>query len=351
MKILYAIQGTGNGHISRALDIIPILKQRAKVDLLVSGIQADLALPYPVKYRFNGFSYIFGQKGGIDFRQTWKRSNLRQLWQDVIHLPVTDYHLVITDFEPVSAWSCLIRGVKAVGLSHQNAVLHRDAPKPISFNAFSRAILRYYAPAAHKYGFHFDAWGSGNYTPVIRQSVRKSLNNDLGHITVYLPAYKDKKILKVLSNFPKVRWEVFSKHNLEESHHGNISIYAVDNHQFVSSMTNSSGVLCGAGFETPAEVLFLDKKLMVIPMKGQYEQQCNAAALKELGVPVIKSLKKRYIAEIDTWLNENNKVSVDYQDQTHHIVNSILDSHLHHSIKGNSPERMELSDYSRLAFS
>ena len=28
MKILYAIQGTGNGHISRARDIIPILKKK-----------------------------------------------------------------------------------------------------------------------------------------------------------------------------------------------------------------------------------------------------------------------------------------------------------------------------------
>ncbi len=59
MRILYAIQGTGNGHISRALDVIPLLKEKAKVDLLTSGIQADLSLPYPVKYRFNGFGLYF----------------------------------------------------------------------------------------------------------------------------------------------------------------------------------------------------------------------------------------------------------------------------------------------------
>ncbi len=47
-------------------------------------------------------------------------------------------------------------------------------------------------------------------------------------------------------------------------------------------------MLCGAGFETPAEALFLGKKLMVIPMKGQYEQHINAASLKELGIPVLK---------------------------------------------------------------
>ena len=39
MKILYAIQGTGNGHLSRARDIIPILQKKGDVDILVSGTQ------------------------------------------------------------------------------------------------------------------------------------------------------------------------------------------------------------------------------------------------------------------------------------------------------------------------
>ncbi len=45
MRILYAIQGTGNGHISRARDIIPYLQEKGAVDLLISGIQSDVDLP------------------------------------------------------------------------------------------------------------------------------------------------------------------------------------------------------------------------------------------------------------------------------------------------------------------
>ena len=71
MKILYAIQGTGNGHLSRARDIIPILQQKGELDILVSGIQADVDLPYPVKYRFKGLSFIFGKNGGIDLIATY----------------------------------------------------------------------------------------------------------------------------------------------------------------------------------------------------------------------------------------------------------------------------------------
>lgn len=62
MKILYAIQGTGNGHVSRAREVIPILQQYGDVDLLISGTQADVGLPYPVKYQLNGFGFVFGKK-------------------------------------------------------------------------------------------------------------------------------------------------------------------------------------------------------------------------------------------------------------------------------------------------
>lgn len=51
MKILYALQGTGNGHISRARAIIPILQNYCSVDILVSGYQKDIDLPFEVKYQ------------------------------------------------------------------------------------------------------------------------------------------------------------------------------------------------------------------------------------------------------------------------------------------------------------
>ena len=99
----------------------------------------------------------------------------------------------------------------------------------------------------------------------------------------------------------------------------------ITNNEFVEDMAKSKGVLCGAGFETPAEALFLKKKLMVVPMKGQYEQQCNAAALKLMGVPVISSLKKRHFDKISDWLDSVEKVEVNYPDITRIIVRKIFE--------------------------
>ena len=90
-------------------------------------------------------------------------------------------------------------------------------------------------------------------------------------------------------------------------------------------MASSTGVLCGAGFETPAEALHMQKKLMVIPMKGQYEQQCNGAALQEMGVPVIKSLKLKHLDKIKAWVDNNTKIEVYYPDNTEKIVDRLLE--------------------------
>lgn len=327
MKILYAIQGTGNGHLSRARDIIPLLQQKGELDILVSGIQADVELPYPVKYKFKGLSFIFGKKGGIDLVATYRKSNLKQLFREIKSLPVEEYDIVINDFEPVSAWACKRKHLPCIGLSHQAAVINKKSPKPKNNDLVGKAVLNNYAPVTVSYGFHFKEYDKNIFTPVIRSQVRNAATGTKKHYTVYLPAYSDKKIIKILGELKDIDWEVFSKHSKKAYREKNISIRPIHNEQFVESMLQCTGILCGAGFETPAEALFLQKKLMCIPMKGQYEQQCNAAALKTLGVPVIKSLKKKHLAKIKAWVTESQKIKVDYPDLTNNILDMILDKH------------------------
>jgi uncharacterized protein (TIGR00661 family) len=92
-------------------------------------------------------------------------------------------------------------------------------------------------------------------------------------------------------------------------------------------MASSKGVLCNAGFGTPSEALFLKKKLMVIPMKKQIEQFCNAEMLKEMGVAVIKKLNKDNLPKIQKWLEDDTILQVDYPDNTEEIVNLIVENH------------------------
>ena len=327
MKILYAIQGTGNGHISRARDIIPILQLKGDVDLLVSGTQADVELSYPVKYKFKGLSFIFGTKGNVDIVATYKKSNLKQLYREIKSLPVENYDLVINDFEPVSAWACKLKDIPCIGLSHQAAVINKKSPKSKKADPLGKVILNNYAPVSAAYGFHFNAYDHNIFTPVIRAQIRNAAPQNKHYFTVYLPAYSDERIIDILGKVENEQWEVFSKHAIKEFTENNVWIRPINNDAFIASMINCAGVLCGGGFETPAEALFLKKKLMVIPMKGQYEQQCNAAALETMGVPVIKSLKKKYLEQITEWTKCKLFVAVNYPDITHDIIDQIVQQH------------------------
>ena len=52
--------------------------------------------------------------------------------------------------------------------------------------------------------------------------------------------------------------------------------------------------------------------LLVVPMKSQYEQKCNAVALKKLGVPVLKKVKKGNLKRIEKWLDSNKWVEIEF---------------------------------------
>lgn len=324
MKILYAIQGTGNGHLSRSMDIVPLLQKMGDVDVLVSGTQGDLTLPFPVKYKLNGFGFVFGKSGGVDLWKSFLKSRSRKFIKEIGDLPVDNYDVVINDFEPVSAWACYLKNKPCIGLSHQSAVLHDNAPKPDETDMIGKLILKHYAPVTAQYGFHFKAFGPNIFTPVIRQQVRDQSIENKGHYTVYLPAYDDKRLIKRLTEFKDIEWDVFSKHNKKIFRHKNVFIQPIDNESFIKSMATSAGVLCGGGFETPAEALFMKKKLLVVPMKTQYEQQLNAAALKQMGVPVIKSLKPKHSEIIQDWIDNGKPIKVNYPDNTKQILELVL---------------------------
>ncbi|MCU0416547.1 MAG: glycosyl transferase [Cytophagaceae bacterium] len=327
MKILYAIQGTGNGHVSRALDIVPLLQKKVTTDVLISGIQSDIELPFPVKYKYKGLSFIFGKNGGVDMLQTFIQLKSKRLYDEIKTLPIHEYDLIINDFEPVSAWAAYAANKPCISLSHQSSVLSSYAPKPSKIDLLGQTILRIYAPSTVKYGFHFERYDRFTYTPVIRQQIRQALVTNLGHITVYLPAFEEEKLIKRFHHFESVEWHVFSKHTKKSYQSKNVSVFPIRNEAFVQSMASSSGVMCGAGFETPAEALFLKKKLLVIPMKGQYEQHCNAAALSDMGVTVLKNLKKNKLDRIEDWLTYGKVIPVDYPDITEKIIDQILKKH------------------------
>jgi uncharacterized protein (TIGR00661 family) len=328
MKVLYAIQATDSGHIGRANEIIPYLETKCELDILVSGPAADMELDHFIKYRRKGAGFAFEKKGGIDLLKTWQNLRSKKFLNEINSFPVEEYDLVINDFEPISAWACKIKNIPCVAMSHQYALLHKESPRPFKADPMAWLLLRYYAPCKTGIGFHFKQYAENIFSPVIRSEIRHAYIRNLGHYTVYLPAYHEEKLVKFFSFFKDIQWHIFSGSCKRSYGIDNCWVRPVNHFEFTGSFIHCEGIICDAGFETPAEALFMEKKLLVIPGKQQYEQKCNAAAMEEYGIPVIKNFKIKHRFLIQDWISKKQQLPVSFPDETEKIIDMVLSGSL-----------------------
>lgn len=325
MKILYAIQGTGNGHIARSFEIIQELQKRGDLEILISGTEFNLKTPFKCDYTLKGLNYVFGKNGGIDYLKSLKRFDIFNFLNEIANFPINKFDLIISDFEPISSWSAKVSKKMSIGLSNHAGILHQDAPCPKQLISLGKYIVKNYAPNTFDLGFNYKSLGNTIYTPIIRRKIRELPNIKKGHYTVYLPSYHDKPIIDLLSIFKRCNFQVFSRFVTQKIIHSNIVLLPINEEAFNLSITSSNGVICNAGFGVTSETLFLNKKLMVIPMKRQYEQLCNTLMLESFGVPSIKYLSEIYLPNIFEWLECERTIEVDYPNQIEVIIDHILE--------------------------
>lgn len=323
-RVLYAVQGTGNGHVARARQIIPLLAAFATVDVWLGGNQSEVALPVTPKYFTRGLVMHYNKKGGVSYIKTLIRNNYADILREIINAPVKGYDLVLNDFESTTAWACKLRNIPCIALGHQASFRHPETPRPRFKQWLGEAILRWYAPANRHIGFHFRSYTASIYPPVLRQEIRAVVPENKGHITVYLPAYHPSHLLPIFNALTPYTFHVFTKHVAQITYHQNVQLHPIHHENFTNSMSGSFGVLCGAGFETPAEALYLGKKLMVVPIRNQYEQLCNAAALRMEGVHVLHKLSKKSIPAINSWLQSAPLSPANYPDFTRELLFNLV---------------------------
>ncbi len=300
MQILYGIQATGNGHMARALEVIPALQKLGNVDILVSGTASNLSLPWKVKYNFGGISLFYNEQGGVDYRRTWKKNNWKSFLRDVWSFPTSKYDVIITDFEPITAWASWVNGKDCIAIGHQASFRSPKSPRPLGRSWIGENILRNFAPAQHAIGFHFRKYDEFIEPPLIRTEIRNLQPTQGNTNVVYLPAFGKDKISRCLNKIKDEQWEVFHPSITRAERDKNIQWHPVSTEQFTKKLASCKSCVMSAGFEGPSEALYLKKKLLVIPISGQYEQACNAAALQKMGVPVHFELNSN---KIESWLN------------------------------------------------
>lgn len=326
MKIFYAVQATGNGHISRAMEILPYLERYGKVDIFLSGANNSLSLDSSVKYRSKGLSLFYTNSGSLNYWQIVRQFAPLRILREVKELPVEKYDLVLNDFESITSLACAYKKIPSVNFGHQASFISPKVPRPADKDRMGEWILRNYARATQYIGLHFKQYDDFILPPVIKKDILQAEPRDKGYVSVYLPSHSDASLSRHFSGLTDFRFQVFSKEVKQPVQKGNILFIPVSKSAFNKSLINCKAIITGAGFETPAEALYLGKKLLVIPIRGQYEQFCNAAALKKMGVPVLHALGTDFGGVFRQWMDEKKKITLSLDHSTESIVSYLMHS-------------------------
>lgn len=305
MKIFYAIQATGNGHISRAIQLHPYLLKHGSVDFFLSGSNASLDIKIPITYHSKGCSLYYSKCGGLDYWNITKNIRPRQIYKDAESLPLKDYDIIINDFDAITSLACKMQQVHSVQFGHQASFISQNTPRPEKKSIVGEMVLKHYARAPQNIGLHFENYDTFIKPPIIKDQIIAANPKDLEHITVYLPSFDKDCLEKAFQSLTKINFHWFLAGTTHKHTLANITYYPVNQKQFNHSLINCHGIITGGGFETPAEALYLGKKILSIPIRNHYEQECNAAALKKMGVPVVYQIDKNFDQIITNWLDSN----------------------------------------------
>lgn len=320
MKILYGVQGTGNGHISRARKMAAHFQARqADVTWLFSGREPDQFFDME---GFGAFEHRPGlsmvqRNGAVLYWPTLRSNRAGRFLHDVRDLDVRNYDLVITDFEPVCAWAARLSNITCIGIGHQYAFAHRIPQR--GRNVFSELIMKYFAPADIPIGLHWHHFGLDILPPIIDTSLRP---HERSHILVYLPFENQREVTTLLRRFDHHQFVQYSP-DLSDVDIGNVQLRRTNLHGFRADLCRAEAVICNAGFELVSECLHMGIAPLVKPVRGQMEQLSNALALEQLGWGSV--LQKLDAGPLGAWLDGQRKAtSIRYPDVAKTLVDWVL---------------------------
>ena len=323
MKIFYAIQGTGNGHLSRAIQLYPHLKNFGEVDFFLSGSNTQLNVNIPIKYRSKGFSLYYTSTGGLDYAKIIKSISFN-LYNEAKQLPLEKYDLIINDFEFLTSFSCKLKKLSSIHFGHQASFQSKSTPRSSSLSPVGSMILENFVKCTDYIGLHFDNYDDNIYSPIIKEEILHAASSNNGYITIYLPQYATQYLQSYLHSLQDFHFEVFTNEFSQITNSRNVTYFPINNSMFTNSLIHCKGIITAGGFETPAEAMYLNKKLLCIPILKHFEQECNGAALKILGVKVIKKIDETFRNVFLDWINKENSYTFKLNHTTEEIIETLV---------------------------
>ncbi len=302
-RIIYAVAGEGFGHSSRS-HMIGQRLIRAGHDVMFVGSQKSLL--YLKQYFGQRVREVFGlsfafEGERIDKSETLKRNLLKLPEGNKVNDELFHQHfepfgpdLVISDFEPFSAWWAWRKRIPFISIDHEHMLTLCKLEHPTR-NWFARltagvitechyvGAVAYLVISFFKAPLRIDS--AVLAPPIVRDAVTQLDPVEGDHVIVYSTTGQNRqKLLDTLAQFPSQQFYVYGFNTDEQI--GNCTLKPRSTEGFLKDLAEARGVVASAGFSLISECMHLRKKMLLLPLANQYEQVINARYIEKLGLGV-----------------------------------------------------------------
>lgn len=305
-RIIYGVAGEGFGHSSRSHVIGQHLIDEGHEVLFAASRKS---LSYLRKHFGNkvheiaGLSLVYRDGSLLPIKTLAtnlsqvlpnRRMNI-ELYRTVFEPFCPD--LVISDFEPFSAWWAWRYGVPFISIDHQHLLTMCEVEHPLGerssrLSAEITTRCHYLGAAAYLIVNFFQAPVRNRRAilapPVVRPLVESLPATNGEHILVYTTdsSWKDRLVL-LLNSFHGQGFRVYGFDEARQA--GNCEFRKTSAEHFLQDLASCRGIIATAGFSLLSECLYFRKKMLLLPVGGQYEQVINARYAERLGLALSRS--------------------------------------------------------------
>ena len=361
MKFLFIVQGEGRGHMTQAQVLKGILeKQGHSIEAVILGTSKRRKVPAyffdsfqcPV-YPFPSPNFITDSENksiriGATITENLKKAPLfyRTLKQIDQYIKLHQPDSIINFYDMIGGLYNMVYRPKArfIAIGHQYLAFHPEFDfanqkniynflfklntKITCFGADTTIALSLYPPPDAKMNNEQKVW-----PPLVKESIKKIKVKEGDFFLGYAvnSGYAQDIMLTAKEN-PGSKIEAFWDNSEMPDHYQplpNLVFHQICEKHFIEKMASCKGFLTTAGFESIGEAMYMGKPVLMVPVKGQYEQHCNAIDAEKAGAGKAANdfnltVLKQYMA-LQRSSNKKNKAYKEWQNSLEENVLKMVD--------------------------
>jgi uncharacterized protein (TIGR00661 family) len=284
------------GHAIRSAVVIKHLQKNNDVVIFAS----DRAYQY-LKDKFEDVYEIEGFNTVYEFNQV---NNTKTFINNIKDLPLdlgynlrlmyniakaSKPQLIISDFEFYSNLLSKILRIPLISLDNMHVMTQCDIKvfnEYLSDRIKAAGVVRSFIQRPRQYlitSYYFPPVKNPSkvkmFPPILRENVLQLKPVEGNHILVYQTTDSNYELLKLLKEFDD-EFIIYGFHKNKRD--GNLTFKDFNEDEFFEDLASARAVITNGGFTLISEALYLEKPILSIPVKKQFEQILNAIYLKRL---------------------------------------------------------------------